>query len=162
MMPIKRYMSEEGSLLLSTFHLLLFISFLILSVTGVVYNQLMQLQQISQSYEAKALIEVSESMLKDRLVWEDVETATLYFSQGHVEILKETDAEYSLVAYLNNRYTSRQRFIVEPDPTLEEILIIQGDPDPADVPLADENSSTGGTGESSGGVEEKETLTGNE
>lgn len=154
--------NEEGSLLLSTFHLLLFISFLILSVTGVVYNQLMQLQQISQAYEAKALIEVSESMLKDRRVWEDVETATLYFSQGHVEIVKETDAEYLLVAYLNNRYTSQQRFIVEPDPALEETLLIQGDPDPADVPLADESSSMGGTGESSGGVEEKETLTGNE
>lgn len=110
--------NEEGSLLLSTFHLLFFISFLIVSLTGIVYNQMMQLQQISQAYEAKALIEVSKSMLREKAKWEDVETATLYFSQGEVVIRKASDTEFILAAKLNNSYTSSQTiaiaFPVEP------------------------------------------------
>ncbi|WP_091529036.1 hypothetical protein [Alkalibacterium subtropicum] len=154
--------NEEGSLLLSTFHLLLFISFLILSVTAIVNNQLMQLHQISQAYEAKALIEVSESLLKDRLVREEVEAATLYFSQGHVEIIKETDTDYSLVAHLTNHYTRRQMLRIEPEPNPKGILIIPEDSDTGDVFSTDENSSTGMSWESTGTLEVIETLTGNE
>lgn len=99
--------NDQGSILLSTFHLLFFMSFLILSLTSVIRNQVMQLQQISQAYEAKALIEVSELLLRERILWEEVETGMVYFKQGSVEITKESDAEYVLVAKLSNGYTSR-------------------------------------------------------
>jgi len=134
--------SEEGSLLLSTFHLLFFVSFLILSLTGIIYNQMMQLQQFSQAYEAKALIEMSEAVLQDKLEWEDVEKGTVYFTQGKVDIEKVSDTEYELSARLNNNYTSSQNVII-PLPTKPEesgaLLENQG----ADVPpLIEADSET--------------------
>ncbi|MFO8068433.1 MAG: hypothetical protein R6U02_00315 [Alkalibacterium sp.] len=108
MMVNKIRCNDEGSLLLSTFHLLLFISFLILSLTAILQHQMMQLQLISQAYEAKALIEVSEELLRERLDREDVETGTIYFSEGRVDISKETDTRYTLAATMPNHYTSRR------------------------------------------------------
>ncbi|MDZ7834856.1 MAG: hypothetical protein U5K84_05495 [Alkalibacterium sp.] len=98
---------EEGSILLSTFHLLLFLTFLILALTTVVQNQVMQLRQISHSYEARALIALSEDRLKERLEWHEVETGMIAYSTGNVEIIRESEKTYLLVATLNNSYASR-------------------------------------------------------
>lgn len=118
---------DEGSILLSTFHLLLFISFLIISLTAILQHQMMQLQQISQSYEAKALIEVSEAFLRERLEWEDVETGTLYFDEGRVDVLKETDTLYTFVATMPNHYTSKRTIEISAIEDLEELEILELD-----------------------------------
>lgn len=131
---------EEGSLLLSTFHLLFFVSFLILSLTGIVYNQLMQLQQISQAYEAKALIEVSEFLLQEKLEGEEVESATLHFSQGKVAISKDSDTAYSLVATMTNGYTSSQTLSVTPNPGPDEVLVTPENLESTELPITEESS----------------------
>lgn len=103
----KRGSSDEGSVLLSTFYLLLFMSFLIISLTSIVRLQVLQLQQISQSYEAKALIEMGEAILKEKVEREDVETGKIIFREGVVDVKKETGTTYTLVVTLSNQYTSR-------------------------------------------------------
>ncbi|OJF94305.1 hypothetical protein AX762_07535 [Alkalibacterium sp. 20] len=119
--------NDEGSLLLSTFHLLLFISFLIISLTAILQHQMMQLQQINQSYEAKALIEVSEVFLRERLEWEDIETGTLYFNEGRVDVAKETETLYTLVATMPNHYTSRRSIEISSVEDMEELAIQESD-----------------------------------
>ncbi|GEK91354.1 hypothetical protein [Alkalibacterium kapii] len=111
---------DEGSLLLSTFHLLFFISFLIISLTSIINNQLMQLQLVSRAYEAKAMIEVSQTLLRGKNEWENVETGTIYFSQGEVTIEKKTAGEYELEAKLNNNYTSSQTIFIDKTISKEE------------------------------------------
>lgn len=119
---------EEGSILLSTFHLLLFSSFLIISLTTVMRYQIMQLQQISHSYEAKALIELSADILRERVETDEIETSTLYFNSGSVKINKETASQYTLIATLTNTYTSKATINIVPleptdvieDSTMEE------------------------------------------
>lgn len=114
--------SEEGSIMLSTFYLILFVSFLTVSLAGIIYNQMMQLKHLSDAYEAKALIEVSGHLLEERLESEDIETAILYYSEGIVKIRKESAEEYSLVATLANEYTSSQRITVTLEVESEERL----------------------------------------
>ncbi|MER2063319.1 MAG: hypothetical protein ABS873_01590 [Alkalibacterium sp.] len=117
--------SEEGSLLLSTFHLLLFITFLVLSLTGIVYNQHMQLNQMSQAYEAKALIEVSRTLLQERLEKEEVDEAVLSFNQGEVTISKVSGYEYRLVATLTNAYVSSQSITIPPVNELGDLEVLE-------------------------------------
>lgn len=111
---------DEGSLLLSTFYLLIFISFLILSLTGIIYNQLTQLQLTSQAYEAKALIEVSQNMLREKDDLDKIERAMLYFKQGEVQIKKLSEREYKLEARLNNAYKSSLTFSIPKEVKTEE------------------------------------------
>ena len=116
----KQLICEKGSVLLSTFHLLLFTSFLLISLTSIVRLQVMQLQQIAFSYEAKALIEIGEEILMVEVEKNNIETGRILFREGTVDIKKETESLYTLVATLPNKYTSQST--IEIHPIVEEIV----------------------------------------
>ncbi len=123
----KQLICEKGSVLLSTFHLLLFTSFLLISLTSIVRLQVMQLQQIAFSYEAKALIEIGEEILMVEVEKNNIETGRILFREGTVDIKKETESLYTLVATLPNQYTSQST--IEIQPIVEEEI---QEPQPAD------------------------------
>lgn len=123
----KQLICEKGSVLLSTFHLLLFTSFLLISLTSIVRLQVMQLQQIAFSYEAKALIEIGEEILMVEVEKNNIETGRILFREGTVDIKKETESLYTLVATLPNKYTSQST--IEIQPIVEEEI---QEPQPAD------------------------------
>ena len=110
----KQLICEKGSVLLSTFHLLLFTSFLLISLTSIVRLQVMQLQQIAFSYEAKALIEIGEEILMVEVEKNNIETGRILFREGTVDIKKETESLYTLVATLPNKYTSQSTIEIQP------------------------------------------------
>jgi len=120
---------EEGSILLSTFHLLLFLTFLILALTTVVQNQVMQLRQISHSYEARALIALSEDKLREKLESQEVESGTIAYSTGNVEIIREAEKTYLLVATLNNSYTSKSKVEIIRETTVDDPTDQETSPD---------------------------------
>ena len=115
-MSIKQ--DDQGSILVSTFALLLFISFLITSASLVIKHQVVQYNLISQTYEAKAMIEMTKQILVD----EDKETissGSLVFSNGTVTVIQTEDRKYSIEATLDNNFTSRFVFTL-PEAEIEE------------------------------------------
>lgn len=118
--------SESGSSLISTLLLLLFLTFLMTASATVVKNQVVQYKQTSYSYEAKALIAMTEALLlsENRSSY----PKQVLFSNGKTVIEKVSDNRYVISATLNNHYTSQKTIEVpirkrEP----EEILEIDSD-----------------------------------
>lgn len=118
--------SESGSSLISTLLLLLFLTFLMTASATVVKNQVVQYKQTSYSYEAKALIAMTEALLLSE--GGDSYPKQILFSNGKTVIEKVSDNRYVISATLNNHYTSQKTIEVpirkrEP----EEILEIDSD-----------------------------------
>ncbi|GAA0352594.1 hypothetical protein GCM10008932_01970 [Alkalibacterium iburiense] len=116
---------DQGSILVSTFALLLFISFLITSASLVIKHQVVQYNLISQTYEAKAMIEMTKQILVDEDN-EAISSGSLAFSNGTVTIKQTGERKYSIEATLNNNFTSRSVFIL-PEAVIEETTPIDED-----------------------------------
>ncbi|PRY82169.1 hypothetical protein [Alkalibacterium olivapovliticus] len=118
--------SESGSSLISTLLLLLFLTFLMTASATVVKNQVVQYKQTSYSYEAKALIAMTETLLLSE--GGDSYPKQILFSNGKTVIEKVSDNRYVISATLNNHYTSQKTIEVpirKSEP--EEILEIDSD-----------------------------------
>lgn len=111
--------NEEGSVLISTFGLLLFLSFLITSATLVIRHQVIQFNQISTSYEAKAMIEMTEHLFLENQNKEEIKSGVVTFSNGSVIVTEMSERVYFFKATLNNNYTSQATLIL-PEPLVEE------------------------------------------
>lgn len=111
--------NEEGSVLISTFGLLLFLSFLITSATLVIRHQVIQFNQISTSYEAKAMIEMTEHLFLENQNKEEIKSGVVTFSNGSVTVTEMSERVYLFKATLNNNYTSQATLIL-PEPLVEE------------------------------------------
>lgn len=111
--------NEEGSVLISTFGLLLFLSFLITSATLVIRHQVIQFNQISTSYEAKAMIEMTEHLFLENQNKEEIKSGVVTFSNGSVTVTEMSERVYFFKATLNNNYTSQATLIL-PEPLVEE------------------------------------------
>src|SRR5690554_5731072 len=115
-MSIKQ--DDQGSILVSTFALLLFISFLITSTSLVIKHQVIQYNLISQSYEAKAMIEMTKQIMVEENN-EAIKNGALVFSEGTVTVKQMGDRKYSIEATLDSNYTSRSVFTL-PEAEIEE------------------------------------------
>lgn len=118
--------SESGSSLISTLLLLLFLTFLMTASATVVKNQVVQYKQTSYSYEAKALIAMTEALLLSE--GGDSYPKQILFSNGKTVIEKVSDNRYVISATLNNHYTSQKTIEVPIRKSKpEEILEIDSD-----------------------------------
>lgn len=93
---------------MSTLLLLVFLSVVFTSVTGVVKHQIHQYRQTAYSYEAKALIEMTEVLLLETGNPDQGYLKKVEFSTGNVTVSRKESSVYLLEAVLHNRYTSRK------------------------------------------------------
>lgn len=110
---------EQGSILVSTFGLLLFISFLITTATIVIKHQVIQYNLITHTYEAKAMIEMSKHIILEEGN-EDISEGSLSFSNGTVTVKRTNGRSYTLEAKLDNDFRSQSKLEL-PEPINEEI-----------------------------------------
>lgn len=104
MKRIKWIRNEEGSILVSTFALLLFLSFMITTVTGIVYHQAYQLNQISMAYETKAMLQMTSRLIEEEWDKGNLESGQLTFSKGTVTVQRLTKTSVSVqVAHVNGQ-----------------------------------------------------------
>ncbi|MCC5894601.1 MAG: hypothetical protein JJU16_04000 [Alkalibacterium sp.] len=97
---------EQGSSLISTLLLLLFLTLLMTASAAVIKHQIIQYKQTAHSYEAKALIEMTEALIS-------VEDGGHYpssvlFNNGKTVVLKTSETQLLIKATLNSRYTSQK------------------------------------------------------
>lgn len=93
---------------MSTLLLLVFLSVVFTSVTGVVKHQIHQYRQTAYSYEAKALIEMTEVLLLETENPDQAYPQKVEFSTGNVTVSRIGSSVYLLEAVLHNQYTSRK------------------------------------------------------
>lgn len=116
------YKDEQGSSLISTLLLLLFLTFLMTASAAVIKNQVVQYRQTGYSYEAKAMIEMTESLIARE------ESGTyptrVTFDNGRTIVETVSDNRYTIQAKLNNQYTSQKTIVIpvkaEPSPEVAE------------------------------------------
>lgn len=109
---------EQGSILVSTFGLLLFLSFLITTATLVIKHQVIQYNLITHTYEAKAMIEMTKQILLEEDD-ESIRSGSLSFTNGTVSVKRTHDRRYTIEATLDNNYKSQSTFVL-PEPEIEE------------------------------------------
>ncbi|MCC5889652.1 MAG: hypothetical protein JJU01_03715 [Alkalibacterium sp.] len=111
--------SDEGSSLMSTLLLLVFLTVIITSVTGVVKHQIHQYRQTDYSYEAKTLIEMAEVVLLEAEIKDQRFPEKIVFSTGSVTVSRISPSIFQLEAVLHNQYTSKKQVSVDAESTEE-------------------------------------------
>ncbi len=81
---------EDGSILVSTVALLLFLSFLITTVSVILTNQVNQLNQMSMAYETKAMLQMTSRLVEDEWDKGFLQSGQLTFSKGTVLVDRQT------------------------------------------------------------------------
>lgn len=104
---------EQGSSLISTLLLLVFLIFLMTSATTVIRHQMLQYRQTAHSYEAKTLIEMTETILLSEENTKQLKVVE--FNKGRVSVERLSENTYLLQATLTNQYTSKKRIELTPE-----------------------------------------------
>lgn len=80
-------------------------------------NHIIQLNQLSQSYEEKAVLNLAEKNLMDTLIKEEVTIShtSLSSSLGKVEVKKRADNFYELLL-INRNGENKKRWVKIPEP----------------------------------------------
>lgn len=102
------FFSDSGSTLLSVLFILTFLSFLFSSISGGVKNQIHQYKQTAYSYEAKALIEMTETLIIQADNLDEEYPFKIDFNNGKVTITYQDNTTALIEAELNNGYTSKK------------------------------------------------------
>lgn len=100
------YRDEQGSTLISTLLLLLFLTFLMTGAATVIKHQVVQYKQTAHSYEAKALIEMTERLLLN--AEDDNYPRHIQFNNGKTVVEQVSEHTYKISARLNSEYTSQK------------------------------------------------------
>lgn len=103
--------SDEGSSLVSTLLLLVFLSVIITSVTGAVKHQIHQYKQTAYSYESNTLIEMTEVILRETENPDEHFPRKIVFSTGEVRVSRKAVNLFQLEAVLHNQYTSKKQVL---------------------------------------------------
>lgn len=108
--------SEKGYLMLSTLYLLILTGIFSQSIIKTSANYIIQLNQISSTYQAKAALNMSERVLKDYIVDNDYELpekVKLSSSIGDIKGIKISDDEYELVITQENGNQLNEKVKIE-------------------------------------------------
>lgn len=98
---------EEGSIIASVILLITLSSVLLLGMTQIVKNQVMQFHNIKNAYEAKSMLEMSEHIVSEGIENHSLKTGgTIRFSNGEVELSISPEEQLILEARLTNGFTS--------------------------------------------------------
>lgn len=108
-------LADSGSSLISTLFILVFLSVIVTSVTGVVKHQVLQYRQTAYSYEAKALIEMTTVLIQETDSSNQSYPDKVDFNLGTVTITKIGSSRFMLEAVLTNQYTSRKEISIPKD-----------------------------------------------
>lgn len=109
------FLDDSGSSLISTLFILVFLSVIVTSVTGVVKHQVLQYRQTAYSYEAKALIEMTTVLIQETDSSNQSYPDKVDFNSGTVTITKIGSSRFMLEAVLTNQYTSRKEISIPAD-----------------------------------------------
>lgn len=129
--------SEHGYLLMSTLFFLVFTGLFTQMLIKISGNHIIQLRQFSEAYQAKAALNMSESILKQYIESnkEAPEKGKITTSIGLVNLQKRSEEEFMLKVTLANGMEYYQYVdidvpvIEEPDPDLDPELDSELDPD---------------------------------
>lgn len=121
--------TDAGSSLISTLFIMMFLSFIFISVAGVVKHQIHQYRQTTYSYEAKTLIEMTEILIIEADSQDDSYPEKIDFTSGKVNITKIDVSHFLIEAVLDNQYTSRKEVVLAGSngSDLEEDLLIESE-----------------------------------
>lgn len=98
---------EEGSIIASVVLLISLSSVLLLGMTYIIKNQVIQYHNIKNAYEAKSMLEMSEFVVNERIEDESLKIGGMIrFSNGEVEVNISSDEQINMEARLTNGFTS--------------------------------------------------------
>lgn len=109
------FTSEKGYLMLSTLFLLVLTGIFLQSVIKISANNIIQLNQISSAYQAKAALNMSERILKDHIVANNElpRKVELSSSIGNIQIVKNTGNSYKAVITHENGVQFSKEIAIE-------------------------------------------------
>lgn len=136
-------MNEKGAILPSIIVFIFLLVVILLGSTTVYHNQMHQLFATKESYNAKAMLLLTEAELTSRLDNSEViETGTATFQHGEVQIKKAASNQYELTAVTNNHFSLKKKVelsdsesseIAEEAASSEEVLRKQEENSQTDV-----------------------------
>lgn len=102
--------NDGGYLLVSTLFVLLLSGIMAESIIRISRNHIIQLNQLSQSYEEKAALNLAEKILVDKIAQEEQEINEVSFisSLGRIEAKKKKNLSYDLILRKENGEESRR------------------------------------------------------
>ncbi|MDN6196304.1 MAG: hypothetical protein L0I93_07425 [Atopostipes suicloacalis] len=92
--------SEAGYLMLSTLFLLMLSGIMLQGIIKISTNHIIQLNQITKSYQEKTALNLAKKILADKIVTkpkEDIKEVLLLSSAGVIQITKMADNEYQFI-----------------------------------------------------------------
>lgn len=98
---------EEGSIIASVVLLITLSSVLLLGMTYIIKNQVIQYHNIKNAYETKSMLEMSEFVVNERIENNSLKTGGMIrFSNGEVEVNISPEEQINMEARLTNGFTS--------------------------------------------------------
>lgn len=123
-------MNEKGAVLPSVIVFVFLLVVILLGSINVYHNQMHQLFATKESYNAKAMLIMTEHELTSRLDNSEViETGTATFKNGEVQIKQTLSHQYQLTAVTKNHFSLKkqiQHSILESSEVLEETISSEG------------------------------------
>jgi len=99
--------NDEGSIFASVVLIITLSAVLLMGLTNVLKNQVIQYHNIKNVYEAKSMIEMSEYIVNDQIKNESIETGgEIHFSSGDVQFIVVSKNKIKMDVTLTNGFTS--------------------------------------------------------
>lgn len=113
--------SEQGYLMLTTLFLLMLSGIMTQSLIKISTNHIIQLNEISASYEAKAALNVAENLLREQLKADNssIQKGKIVTSHGEILIEKQAETKYQLCLTTADKKTYQKDVKIDPPPPLE-------------------------------------------
>lgn len=113
--------SEQGYLMLTTLFLLMLSGIMTQSLIKISTNHIIQLNEISASYEAKAALNVAENLLNEQLKEDNhnIQKGKIVASCGEIIIEKQSETKYQLCLTTADNKTYHKDVKIELQPPLE-------------------------------------------
>lgn len=113
--------SEQGYLMLTTLFILMLSGIMTQSLIKISTNHIIQLNEISASYEARAALNVAENILKEQLKDTDqsVQKGKIVTSHGEIHVEKQSDLKYHLFLTTAENKTYNKDINIQLTPLIE-------------------------------------------